>query len=337
MGDVYEIQEVLPEEQREINGELKLDGSYDTTGALERLWRRFLDQALQQGRDELTAIVSLLGMSLLCAVASAFCSTAAMREAVDRIGCCAAALLLTQNVSALFSQASNTVLRLSDYSHAALPVIFTISAASGAVISASTRYAAASLVMDVMITAAQRFILPLIYAYLALTISQSLFENSVMAMLLNLIKWAITTLLTTLTLSFSTYLSLTALISGSADAVAIKSTRTVISRTLPVVGGILADSASVFLSAAGMIRNSAGVFALIAVCSLCVVPVALLLVKTLAFKLTAVIADFQPGSHFAKLISSMGNVFAMLLGLVGSCWAMLFISLVSGIKAVSVG
>ena len=337
LENVYTVEEALPEAQRNINGELKLDGSYDAAGALERLWRRFLDQIVQQGRNELSTIVSLLGLSLLCAVASAFCTTAAIRETVDRIGCCAAALLLTNNVYALFSQASDTVLQLSDYSHAALPIVFTMSAASGAVISSSARYAAACLAMDVMITAAQRLILPLIYAYLALAVSQSLFENSVITMLLNVSKWAITTLLTTLTLAFSAYLSLTGLISQSADALAVKSTRTVLSRALPVVGGILADSASVFLSAASIIRNSAGVFALIAVCALCVVPIALLLVKALAFKLTAVIADFQPGSHVAKLISSMGNVFAMLLGLVGSCGAMLFISLVSGIKAVSSG
>ena len=121
-----------------------------------------------------------------------------------------------------------------------------------------------------MITMAQRVIIPCIYAYLALAISESLFGNSILQMLMNLTKWGITSMLTILTLGFGAYLSLTGLISGSADALAVKSARTVIARSLPIVGGILSDSASVFLSAAAIIRNSAGVFSLIAVCALCV-------------------------------------------------------------------
>ena len=37
MSGVYEIQRALPEEERKISGELRVDGSYDTGGALKRL------------------------------------------------------------------------------------------------------------------------------------------------------------------------------------------------------------------------------------------------------------------------------------------------------------
>ena len=337
LGEAYRMEESLPEESREISGKLKLDGSYDAEGALRRLGTHFLEQLHQRAKEEYDAILSLIGLALLSSMASGLCTVIPIRETIDRLSCCAAALLLTDSVNALFSQASNTIFQLSDYSHAALPVVFTISAASGAIVSAPARYSASCLAMDMMITAAQRVMIPAIYAYLALAVSESLFGNSVLQMLMNLTKWVITSLLTILTLGFGAYLSLTGLISGSADALAVKSARTVIARSLPIVGGILSDSASVFLSAASIIRNSAGVFSLIAVCSLCLAPVTLLLVKTMAFKLTALVVDFQPGSHLAKLLGSMGTVFSMLLALVGCCSAMLLISLASGVRAVLSG
>lgn len=336
-GDVYQMEEALPEESREISGRLKLDGSYDVKGALERLWNRCAELLRERVKAESEQILSLLALALLCSMASALCAQPAIRETTDRIGCCAAALLLTDSVNTIFSQASETIFRLSDYSHAALPAVFTIAAASGAVISAPAKYGAACLAMDMMITLAQRVILPCIYAYLALAVSQSLFENSVLQMLMNLTKWAVTSLLTLLTLGFGAYLSLTGLISSGADALAVKSARTLISRSLPIVGGILSDSSAVFLAAVSLIRHSAGVFSLIAVCAFCVAPLVLLLVKALAFKLTSLVLDFQPGSRLAKLLGSMGTVFSMLLAVVGCCGAMLLISIASGIQAVTAG
>ena len=337
LGDAYRMEEALPQESREIIGKLKLDGSYDAEGALQRLWTHFLEQMHLRAKEEYNTVLSLIGLALLSSMASGLCTVLPIRETIDRIGCCTAALLMTDNVNALFSQASDTMFHLSDYSHAALPVVFTISAASGAIVSAPAKYSASCLAMDMMITMAQRVIIPCIYAYLALAISESLFGNSILQMLMNLTKWGITSMLTILTLGFGAYLSLTGLISGSADALAVKSARTVIARSLPIVGGILSDSASVFLSAAAIIRNSAGVFSLIAVCALCLAPVTLLLVKTMAFKLTSLVVDFQPGSHLTKLLGSMGTVFSMLLALRGCCSAMLLISLASGIRALMPG
>ena len=93
--------------------------------------------------------------------------------------------------------------------------------------------------------------------------------------------------MTLMTSAFCLYISLSGAISGSADALAVKTTKSVIASAFPIVGGILSDSAAAMLSAAGLIKNSAGVFCLIAVCALCAGPFALLSVKMLVFKLSS--------------------------------------------------
>ena len=78
--------------------------------------------------------------------------------------------------------------------------------------------------MDVMISAANKFIIPLIYAFLAVNFSCALFENPMLRALSKLIKWLTTTMMTGLTLAFTAYISFTAVVSGSADAVAVDAT-----------------------------------------------------------------------------------------------------------------
>lgn len=336
MSGVYEIQRALPEEERKISGELRVDGSYDTGGALKRLWGRLLSEAAEQLREDLGYASALVAIAVFCSLAGAAAAGKNIPEYINIAGCCAAAFMIAGSMDSIIAQASEALARLSDYSKAAMPAIFTAAAACGAVVSASARYASVCLAIDVIMSAAQRFIIPLIYAFLALVISASIFENPLLRAVARLTKWCATTLMTGITIVFSAYITLTGLIAGSTDQVAVKTARTVISSSLPVVGGIISDAASVVLSAASVIKNSAGAFSLIAVCALCAGPFAALSVKMLVFRAAAAAADMLPGGKLAALINDVGTALAMLLGLVGCCGIMLFISIMSGIKVVTV-
>lgn len=336
IANVRAVEEALPEEEREVSGELSLDGGYDTGGALKRLWEKLVSAAKEQLRAELGYAASLIAIAVVCAAASAVCREGRISEYISIAGCCAAALMLAGSMDSVISNAAATVDRLSDYSKAAIPAVFAAAAACGAVASASAEYAAVCLAMDVIMSAAQRLIIPLIYAYIAISVSSAIFQNPLLRSAAKMSKWCATTAMTALTIAFSGYISVTGIIAGSADAVAVKTAKTVISNSLPVVGGIISDAASVVLSAASVIKNSAGVFSLVAVCALCAGPFAALSVKMLVFKATAAAADMLQGGRLSALISDIGTALGMLLGLVGCCGIMLFISIMSGIKVVTV-
>ncbi len=337
MAQIYEVENALSDEELALTGNLTLDGSYDTEGALRRLWKHLLASLQEQLQNNLLYAAQLVALAALCAVLRAATPHKTISGFVDMAACCAATLMLSGSLESVIVQATETLRQLSDYSRAALPAIFTAAAFTGAVGSAAARYAAVCLAMDVMMTAQMRLVLPLLYGFLTVSISRSLFDNAILAACARFLKWSITMALTTVTLVFSAYLSITGAIAGSTDAVAIKATRTAIATALPVVGGILSDSASVILAAAGFIKNTAGAFALLAVCALCLGPFALLTVKMLLFKLAAAVADMFPASGLSRLIGDFSVVFGILLGMIGSCGIMLFLSIMSGIKVVAAG
>ena len=332
---IYEAEESLTEEERQISGNLTLDGSYDAGGALGRLWSWIHREIKEQLRRELGFFGGLIGIALLCGLAANLCADQKTPRMTELAACCAGVLMLTGNVEGVIQQTVEALNRIADYSRAVLPGYFTVCAVSGAPTSASVKDAASIFVLDGMISLSQRLILPLILAYLGLSVCAGLFDNSLLSAAGRLTKWCAVTAMTLMTTGFGLYVSLTGLIAGSTDQLAVKTTKTVIASSLPVVGGILSDSAASLLAAAALIKNSAGVFCLIAVCVLCAGPLVILGVKLFLFKAASAAAELVCGGRYSVLLSRVGTVFAMMLGLLGSYCMMLFLSVMSGIRMVS--
>ena len=170
-------EQALPESVRGISGRIEADGQYDAPGALERLWRKMLDTAAQEIKENLQSASALAAIALCTALASSLSPGGTAQGYISIAGVGAAAALLVGSVDSLAAQTVSALGLMSDYSRAALPAVFTAAAACGAVVSASARYAAVCIAIDVLMAAAQKFVIPLVYAYLALALCGALFEN----------------------------------------------------------------------------------------------------------------------------------------------------------------
>jgi len=330
-----QLEEELPDEAREISGSLKLDGGYDGEAALARLWSGLRDKLAEEVKGERREIFRVAGIALLGTLSAALCPDR-RTEGYIRITVCAfAALMLAGGFDNMFVRTVGAMDQLSDYSRAAMPAVFTAAAACGAAVSAPARYGAVCLALDVMMRESKQWILPLIRAFLAVSIAAGIYENSILRAISALLKKTVFFLMTGTTALFTAYIGLTGIVTASTDAAAVKTTKTVISSVLPVVGNILSDAAGAVLSAASVIKNAAGVFALIAISALCIGPFAMLGVKLLLFRLSAAAANMLPGSGLGSLLEQMSTVMSMLLGLLGCHAVMLFFSLMSAIRVVA--
>lgn len=325
----------LSEEERLILGDTDAQFGYDAQGALARLWEHVLQNAKNELREQFSFALRLLVLIFFCALSDALCDSRTAREGITLAACCCAAFFAAGDWDSGIAQATEALNRLSDYSRAALPVLYTAAAAAGAVSSAPIRYAASSLAMEVLMTVSRSLVLPVIYAYLALSLTLCICENPLLRGVQRLIRRAANAVLGLLTTVFCLYIGLSGLVAASTDALAVKAARSVLSGVLPVVGGILSDSAAALVSAAGVIRNAAGAICLTAVIVICAGPLVFLLIKLLLLRAVGTLAELLPGGALARFLDDCVGVFALLLGLVGSCAVMLFFSLMAGVKAVS--
>ena len=326
------IYESLDEREKEIVGPISFDGSYDVKAAMLRLYENAVLRLKEKLGSELGFAMQFVGLAALAAVVHTINTDKKMSVIINMVCCSASALLLAGDVDSIVKQAYESILRLSDYSKAAMPAIFSAAAASGAPASSAAKYAAASMAIDLLISAANKIIIPFINLYICVSVSKSIFDNSIISALAKFVKWLVCSLMTAMTMAFTAYISFTGLVIGSVDAAAVKTTRTIIANGVPVVGKIISDASSLVLAGAALVKNTAGVAALLAVCALCISPFLDLAVKMLVFKAGAAFVEMLPSGKLSALLNDFGTAFGMLMGLLGCCGVMLFISIISGIK-----
>ena len=224
---------------------------------------------------------------------------------------------------------------LNTFSHALLPSLTAAAAAGGAVTSAAAKYAATALFMDVLITAARGIIIPLAYIYMAAAVAHAATGSAAAAGAAGILKWLAMSATALIMTAFTAYLSISGAVSGAADAVTLRTAKSAISTALPVVGGIISDAAGTVVAGAGLIKSAVGSLGLVATAAVCLTPFISLGLQYLMYKLAAALAEaFAPG-RLPKLISSLGGVFGMVLGVVGAAALMLFISVASLIRTVA--
>ena len=333
--NVSVVEDELTEEAREISGALTTDGSYDVRGAIARLYDSAKQKTVERVRLELRELARIVAIAVACAAAESVCSDGRIRQIVSISACAAVAMIAAGSFDSMAGELTEAIRALCDYGRASLPAVYTASALSGAVVSAGAKYAAICLCMSVMMDALQRITIPLIYAYLAFSVSRCVCRNAILDAAASALKWACVSVMTLLAMGVSAYITLTGALAGGADAIAVKGTRTVIASALPVVGGILSDAASVVLASASVIKSSAGVFALVGVCALCLGPFLAIGVKMLLFRLCAAISSAVEGKRLAALLGDLSVALGMMLGVLGTVTIMLFISFMAAIRTVS--
>ena len=103
---------------------------------------------------------------------------------------------------------------------------------------------------------------------------------------------------------------------------------------LSLVGGIIADASETVLAGAGMLKNTIGVFGMLAILAACAYPFLQLGVQYLLYKLTAYLASVVGAPGLCKLIDGLGGAFGLILGMTGGCALLLLISVLASVGAV---
>ena len=290
-------------------------------------------------RHSLQTGVKLLAVVLLCGLAesAALGGGGGGLKAIELAGDLAITALTVSDMTAMIGLGRETIQRMDAFAGLLLPVMATLTAATGSVTGAAVRQGVTVLASDLLITAIDQLLVPLLYAYVAACCAHTALGNEGLKKLAELIKGGITFLLTTGLLIFVGYLTASGAIAGTADAAAVKAAKMTISRAVPVVGGILSDAAETVLAGAGVLRGTVGVVGMLVVLTICLLPFLQLAIHYLTYKGAAALTGTVASSQLSRLMDQIGGAFGLMLGMTGSCALILLFSLVSAVSAVTAG
>lgn len=238
------------------------------------------------------------------------------------------------DIETMIGLGRETVGQLSTLSKVLIPSLAAATAAGGGIVSASVRQVATVFFADIMLTVMDRLLLPMLYLYIAAAVAVSVLEYDALESVASLLKKGIGWILAAMLGMFTTYLSISGAIAGAVDEQTVRVAKTAVSAAVPVVGGILAEAAESVLAGAGVLRGMIGVFGALAVLSLCLLPFLRLGCQYLVYQLAVFVANASGPKKTAKLLSKLGDAFALVLAMTGSSALILIISLVSTLTVV---
>lgn len=333
LPDTEALEEALPEEAQDILGgqdpaALPEDGLLEKvlSSAGEALWSALGNAGRAAG--------VLLTVTVLCSLAGSLDTGGRASRYVLLAGVAAMGAVAVSDFDSYMQYGLSALQTLADYSRVLLPTLAAAAASTGAVASAAAKYGATALFMDVLLSLARNVVMPAVCGYAALAVADAAVGNEALKAAKKIMKSLCTFLLTGLSLAFTGWLALTGVISGTADAVTARVTKTAVSAALPVVGSILSDAAGALASAVSMLRNSVGVFGLLAVLCVCIGPFSALGARYLLYKLAAAVCSCVADKRLSELVDSLGTCFGMVLALNGVGALMLFVSIFSLIRTV---
>ena len=290
-------------------------------------------------RRSLSMGLKLLAVVLLCGLAESAVQDSAKDgvKAVEVAGALAVTMLTVNDMTAMIGMGREAIQKMDAFAGLLLPAMAVLTAATGGVTGAAVRQGVTVLFSDLLITAVDRLLVPLLYAYVAVCCAHTALGNEGLKKLAGLIKGVVTALLTAGLLLFVGYLTASGAIAGSVDAAAVKAAKMTISRAIPVVGGILSDAAETVLAGAGVLRGTVGVVGMLVVLAICITPFLQLAVQYLMYKGAAALTGMVAESRLSALMDRIGSAFGLLLGMTGSCALLLLFSIVSAVSAVTAG
>ena len=194
--------------------------------------------------NSLRGAMALMLLSLLCGLIEGTAESAGETPTryAGYLGVLGAAALSAGDLSALIGLGVETMDELSTMAKLLLPTIAAAMAGGGCVGSASVWQVGALMLSDIFLSLMRDVLVPVLYCMIGTAAAGALLEQSRLSLLSKgigkLLSWGLSAIL----IVFTAFLSVSNLLAGSADRLAVKVGKTVISGAVPVVGGILSDA-----------------------------------------------------------------------------------------------
>ena len=332
-----DLTDALPEAAEDMLEIGDLSGPEGFSQGLAGIAERVSEEVKAVLRQRVRGAASILLVAVACGAVDGFARGTGEGKAAAFLPMAGAlvTLLTAGSLEDLIGLGAETIRELNVFSKALLPTLAAATAASGAVTTATFQQVTTVFLADLLMELINGLLIPLVYLYIgALAAGACLPENRLGA-IAEALKKIVTWLLTSSLLLFTVYLSTVRVIAGAADGASVKVAKAAISGAVPVVGGIIAEAAETVLAGAGMLKNTIGVFGMLAILAACAYPFLQLGVQYLLYKLSAFLAAAVGAPDLCKLIDGLGGAFGLVLGMTGSCALLLLVSVLSSVAAVT--
>lgn len=321
------VEEALPEAARAYMDDVTIESADDLGAGISAIVQGALGDSGGAFKRAVGLGVQIIAIVLLASVMRNFGDGRTV-SAVELAGVLAIGMCCLGRISGYFTEAVETVDSISAFSGFLFSALAATTAATGAVGTSTALYGVTVAVCGILSRGLQLVFIPAISCYMALTLASFAVGDGSLSMVGDSVKQLMTLLLKFAVIGFTAYLSLTGVVSGSADSASVRAAKLTISTAVPVVGSLIADASETLLVSAGLLRSGIGIFGMLGVLAVSIGPFLEMGMGYLALKCTAAVAASTGEKQLSGFISAMAGAFGLLTALTGVCTLIIIIACV---------
>lgn len=270
-------------------------------------------------------IVVVLMFSVITHFAPSFGSTGVSKAALTAqyviVGTMTIGIL-----SSAFSIGTETISGMTQFTADFFPVLITLLTALGGITTSAILSPATVLLTTGISFFYKTFVLPVVIVLTVLTIishfSTTVKLTGFCTLLKSVVKWAIGISSTV----FIGIIMIQGLLGSTIDGLSIKTAKYTLDKFVPIVGGMISDSADVLISCTLLIKNAVGIAGIIIIIGIVISPLFALLAHHFVFKLAGAVLEPISGSGMSKFAQDAAGVLLLLFAALAAAAIMFFVT-----------
>ena len=259
------------------------------------------------------SLVKLLSVIIVISIGSCFMPDDERMKSIMNMT--AALLCISAVIVPLFRSAEAAVSSIGTscvFIKTLIPVLAGVISASGKPSLALSFQSWGFTAAQVISALSESYIMPAVGAVLALDITGSLMPSFKLSGITELIKKTVTAVMSFTATMYVSFLGLKGALANSADSLATKGIKLVISSAIPVVGGAVSEAYSGIIGSLVLVKSTVGIFGIIVISIITLPSVVQLLFCIFALKIGAAASELFNLDGVSQLLKSLSSAVTLL-------------------------
>lgn len=216
------------------------------------------------------------------------------------------------DISKLCVEAMN---KLTNFMNLITPLFLSLMVANGNIVSVKFIQPILVVIISLVNTIIVKIIIPIIFISMMINVIGNISNNIEVSKLPSILQkssvWIVNFVLGILI----GILSLEGTLAANVDGFAAKTTKTVVSTAIPVVGKALSDATDSIIGAASITKNALGVVGVITIIGIVCIPIIKMLIMTLIFNVSAALIEPLADKRISKCVGETAESIKIIFGL----------------------
>ena len=240
--------------------------------------------------------------------------------------------LVMNSFSEIIVSIKETIENLVGFSYSLIPLLLSLMIFTGKMITVSTIQPILLILINIIGTFISNFILPIVLIGTSLGIISKISDRVQIDKLSKMFKTSVIWILGFILTIFTGVLSLESTLTGHVDSLTTKTTKTIVTSAVPVVGKILSDTTEVVLGSGVILKNAIGFVGVIVIIGICIGPIIRLSVLSVMYSILSAICQPIADKKIISILEQMKDTFKILLAIISTVSVMLIIGITIVIK-----